>query len=70
MNPDTFTPFSEAEPEKHRLVIVTNNLNSKNAYGEMSHAWLTGHVQKEGDIFITYTDNWNKIQYLTHWKYA
>jgi len=72
MKSEEFTSFEDAEPEKNKWLIVTNNINSKNAHGEMSHAWLTTfwtHSKKDGYI-VTFDNSYCEIHRLTHWKYA
>ena len=73
MKPEEFTKFEDQEPDKDRWIIVTNNINVKNAFGEMSHVWLTNFYTKRplgGDGFVMFDDNSRRIIKLTHWKYA
>jgi hypothetical protein len=46
-------------------VIATNNPDARNAYGEMSHIWIT-HVHKEGRRFVGYAD-FRKLENLVAW---
>lgn len=73
MKPDEFKNFEKEEPDQNKWIIVTNNINAKDAHGEMSHVWLTtfwieGDLETEG--IITFDGADRKIIGLTHWKYA
>lgn len=57
---------------KESHYLVTNNLKARDAFGRMSHLWLTTYVQKSSDPdndgkFICYTDFGSKIFNLTHY---
>jgi len=55
------------EPIK-RKVLVTNNLKARDAFGQMSHIWISILVQKEGDQFVSMDDaGWRKIESLSHY---
>ena len=47
-------------------LLVTNNLYSRDAHGNMSHLWLVGTVHKEKGGFIAF-DHGIKVENLTHW---
>mgnify|MGYP003126224743 CR=1 FL=1 len=73
MRPEEFTAFADAKPAKNKHIIVTNNLQAKNAHGEMSHVWMTtfwdkGSEKHEG--IVTFDSSHQKIIGLSHWKYA
>lgn len=73
MDPSEFTPFSESLPKVNKHLIVTNNLDAKNAHGEMSHVWLTQFVTKgsrDHEGIVTFDAADRKVICLTHWKYA
>ena len=73
MTPEEFTPFSVAKPKQNKHIIVTNNLNAKNAHGEMSHVWMTtfwGIGQEKHEGIVTFDAAQQKIIGLSHWKYA
>lgn len=71
MKAEEFTSFEEGTPNKNKWLIVTNNIKSLNAYGEMSHVWLTTFWTKSADnSIITFDATESKIYNLTHWKYA
>lgn len=55
--------------EIRRKVLVTNNLNARDAHGQMSHVWVASLVQIDdsGKEFITFTDHWQKIWGLSHY---
>lgn len=73
MTPVEFTSFKDEAPEPHKHLIVTNNLQATNAYGEMSHVWLTNIYHESDDpnegLFMFDCRDF-KIIRLTHWKYA
>lgn len=54
-----------------RKVLVTNNLDSRDANGQMSHVWIASIVQIDDSAdkagFICFTDHWQKIWGLTHY---
>ena len=74
MRPEEFTSFEDAMPAKNKHIIITNNIDATDAHGEMSHVWMTRLVldsEKPGEGLIAFTDRgYNKVQCLTHWKYA
>ena len=73
MKPSEFISFESQLPDKNKWIIVTNNLDAKNAHGEMSHVWLTiNFIQSSNPNggLITYDERDRKIIRLTHWKYA
>lgn len=52
-------------------VLVTNNLDARDAHGQMSHLWL-GMVHKprrknDPEGYIAFRDLYNKVYNLTHW---
>lgn len=55
--------------EIKRPVIVTNNINARNAHGHMSHFWATSFVQydEETNEYICFQAGWQKIWGLTHY---
>lgn len=70
-----FISFDDAHPRENEHVLVTNNIESRNAYGRMSHLWLTSFVMKVSDPgqkpeYITFNERDQRIHSLTHWKYA
>lgn len=73
MSPEEFTSFDDAKPSANKHIVVTNNLNAKNAHGEMSHVWMTTFWKegaKDGEGIITMDTNGRRIFQLSHWKYA
>jgi len=71
MKIDEFKNFEDELPIENEWIIVTNNIKAVNAYGKMSHVWLTSFVIKtEKYRFITFDAAESKIMNLTHWKYA
>ena len=72
MRPDEFVAFEAEKPAPHKWLIVTNNLDARNAYGEMSHVWLTTFWTQGAEDWmgiVTFADT-QRIVRLTHWKYA
>ena len=73
MKPKEFIPFMQRKPKSHKHLIVTNNIEAKDAFGEMSHVWLTTLWIKSDDTnygIVTYDAADRRIVNLTHWKYA
>lgn len=73
MKPEEFTAFDDAKPEEHKHIIVTNNLQARNAHGEMSHVWMTTFWAKGGEKYegiVTFDAANQRIIGLSHWKYA
>lgn len=71
MKPEEFTSFEDKEPEKHKWIIATNNINALNAHGEMSHVWLTTFWTKHERFgIVTFDEADRRIIFLTHWKYV
>ena len=73
MKPKEFVRFEDKKPADNKWVIVTNNLDAKNAHGEMSHVWLTtiwmkGSQAHEG--YVMFDEGDRKVIRLTHWKYV
>ena len=71
MRPEDFIGLEGGMPIKNKWVIVTNNINAVNAYGEMSHVWLTNFIiASEMNGFMTFDTVEKQIIGLTHYKYA
>ncbi len=75
MKPSEFVSFKDKKPSKHKHIIVTNNIEATDAFGEMSHVWmcssnLVKKSEKEGEGIITITADYRYIYNLSHWKYA
>lgn len=52
-------------------LLVTNNVNARDAIGHASHLWLVHMVHKYADgTFGAFTDHDLKLHGLTHWRYA
>lgn len=73
MKPEEFISFNE-KPGKNRWIVVTNNINARDANGEMSHVWLTKFwtesTENENFGIVTFDDADRRIINLTHWKYV
>ena len=71
MRKEDFKAFKECEPDQDKYVIVTNNINARDAFGNMSHVWLTDFIHYSEGQYSTFIDGGCKrAEYLTHWKYA
>ena len=73
MKPEEFIPFLKREPEPRKWIIVTNNIDATNAFGEMSHVWMVNFYQlstNRNHGFVAFDEGDRKIIGLTHWKYA
>lgn len=64
--------LSEREPPKDcPRLLVTNLLTEKNAFGHMSHLWLTYMVHRQDDgSYCAFAEDDTRIHNLTHWRYA
>lgn len=71
-----WVPIAEARPESHRRLLVTNNINARDAFGRMSHVWLVRMIHEpsetdhEHEGWIAFDDSDRIIESLTHWRYA
>lgn len=68
-----FISFKDQKPLPNRWLLVTNNLNARDAHGEMSHLWLTTFWTKNEDNpneIISFDTDYSKIRSLSHWRYA
>lgn len=52
-------------------LLVTNNINARDAFGHHCHIWLTYmvHLQSDG-LYSAYSDSDQRIHNVTHWRYA
>ena len=69
---NSWQTFDQSFPKPHKWVLVTNNLDARNAHGLMSHLWLVDFVQKSeipNNGYIAFQRNMEVIN-LTHWRYA
>lgn len=53
--------------EIKRKVLVTNNVDARDAHGRMSHVWVVGLVQKDGREFIAFDDHMQRLWGLSHY---
>lgn len=69
---DGWIKCSERLPEPHRKLLVTNNVEARDAHGQMSHVWLVRMIHKADDDegFCAYTDEMTKVHGVTHYRYA
>ena len=71
MKIEDFTSLQDEKPRDKKHIIVTNNIEAKNAHGEMSHVWMTSFLQhNKDDGFLTFDAADRRIVGITHWKYA
>ena len=71
MKPEEFISFEGGMPIEQEWVVVTNNIEAKNAHGVMSRVWLTNFVIKSGrGGIVTFDARDAKITGLTHYKYV
>lgn len=62
-------PVSEGLPKSRSKILVTNNINARNAYGEMSHVWLVSMIHKEMDgSFSAFDDADRQIHDITYYR--
>lgn len=80
-----WTPFASQMPPSHSgFLLVTNNVEARDAFGHHSHIWLVSmvHVHKEavriggrdyaekGEITAFAESGDHHIRNLTHWRFA
>ena len=55
--------------EIRRKVLVTNNIDARDAHGQMSHVWIVILVQKDEQRgFVAMDDSgWRMIESLSHY---
>ena len=69
-NTTSFQPIENFDLErKNSKIIVTNNINGRNANGQMSHIWIVSSIQKHEDgEFVAFIDNSDRqIFNITHY---
>lgn len=60
-----------AQPDEHRRLIVTNNIEAVDRFGQPSHVWLIDLLQEMDDPeggYCGYSRD-DLIQNITHWRY-
>jgi hypothetical protein len=71
-----WTAFADRWPDEHHDVIVTNNMNARDAHGRMSHVWIVWPQMTEHDNptfdsvkgeIIGFLHNHERVRNLTHW---
>ncbi len=62
----------EQPPSPSPLLLVTNNIRARNAFGFMSHVWLVSmiHKQADGEFKAFKEDGYAMVHNLSHWRYA
>ena len=61
----------ERLPDRNRLLLITNNINARDAHGEMSHVWLVPRIYPDEDWTGCYSYDGNiPIHSISHWRYA
>lgn len=63
----------ELPERKGPMLLVTNNIESRNAHGQYSHLWLTRmiHPQDAGRTFDAFSEpGGSKVFGVSHWRYA
>jgi len=53
--------------EIERKVLVTNNINSRDSYGQMSHVWCVNMVHEDGGDFCAFAQDNRKIWGLKYY---
>lgn len=62
-----FQPISKLDlKRKGTKVLVTNNLDSRDAYGQRSHIWIVDMVFYKDGEYYAYTERNTKIYSITH----
>lgn len=78
-----WTAFSDAMPDEHRTLLVTNNMAARTAQGRMSHVWFVDGVHRhetaiqderltyaEAGEVTAFSESDMRLRGLTHWRYA
>lgn len=63
----------DALPEQEKgFILVTNNINARSAFGNMSHFWLAGMLHKKDDGYIAFAHPTatSRVEGITHWTYV
>jgi hypothetical protein len=64
---------SERLPEApHEMLLVTNNIDARDAHGFMSHLWLVRMIHHSDERGYYAFDDYDNIrpESITHWRYA
>jgi hypothetical protein len=69
LDADDWVSVKNALPDQMGFVLVTNNINAKNSYGNMSHVWLAlmVHPQDDGTFAAFAHPSDNRVESITHW---
>ena len=54
------------------MLLVTNNIDARDAYGQPSHVWivhLLQEMEREPGRYCAYSEEWAKVEGITHWMY-
>lgn len=71
MDAEEFVSLQDEKPKAKKYIVVTNNIDAKNAHGEMSHVWMTNFLQHNMyDGYLIFDDADRCIIGITHWKYV
>lgn len=72
-------PVKDGLPKRpHPLILVTNNIEARNAHGHHSHVWLArlifengdGNKSEYGSFYAYKKGSCIVISHVTHWRYA
>lgn len=67
--PDWISVKDQLPPEDGGFVLVTNNINAKTSFGNMSHVWLAMmiHPQDDGSFAAFAHPSDSRVENITHW---
>jgi len=62
---------SERLPDGKKKLLVTNNLEGRDAFGEISHLWLVNNIYSgENGEYSAFDESMQRIHRIKYWRYA
>lgn len=58
------------QPDENRRLLVTNNIDARDAFGQPSHVWIINLLQEDDEAgwYCGYSGD-DLIRSITHWRY-
>ena len=64
-------PCEVRMPDGKRNLLVTNNLEARDVFGEMSHIWLVTNIYMgENGKYSAFDESMQRIHGIKYWRYA
>ena len=64
-------PCEVRMPDGKRNLLVTNNLEARDVFGEMSHIWLVTNIYAgENGKYSAFDESMQRIHGIKYWRYA